>query len=185
MNKKILLIITTAFILSCSTLFPEKIEPTTTLPVPTSIPPIEASPTNSASTTPLIGFTEVRLHPENGKLEEMLAKETKNAIANDLLPIVEFDADWCPPCQAIKQQLEEGNELMLAAYDGTYIIKLDVDEWGWENGKIENFSFEAIPVYFKLDEQGTPTGDMIDGGAWNEDIPVNIAPVMDAFFHGG
>ncbi len=115
----------------------------------------------------------------------MLAKETKNAIANNLLPIVEFDADWCPPCQAIKQQLEEENELMLEAYDGTYIIKLDVDEWGWENGKIENFSFEAIPVYFKLDEQGKPTGEMIDGGAWNEDIPVNIAPVMDAFFHGG
>ena len=185
MTKKILLVITTALILSCSTLFPEKIEPTATLPIPTSIPPTEASPANPENNTSLIGFTEVRLHPENGKLEEMLVKETKNAIANDLLPIVEFDADWCPPCQAIKQQLEEENELMLEAYDGTYIIKLDVDEWGWENGKIENFSFEAIPVYFKLDEQGKPTGEMIDGGAWNEDIPVNIAPVMDAFFHGG
>jgi hypothetical protein len=40
-------------------------------------------------------------------------------------------------------------------------------------------------VYFKLDENGNQTGEVIDGGAWGEDIPENIAPVMDKFFHGG
>ncbi len=180
MNKKILLIGTTIFILSCSALFPQMAEP---IPLGNSADIEATSPASEMNK--LIGFTEVRLHPQDGNLHEMLAAEAKKAIAAGFLPTVEFDADWCPPCQAIKQHLEEKNELMLKAYDGTYIIKLDVDEWGWEDGKIGDFEVEAIPVYFKLDEQGKPTGESIDGGAWNEDIPVNIAPVMDAFFHGG
>ena len=71
---------------------------------------------------------------------------------------------------------------MLNAYKGTYIIKLDVDEWGWKNGKVQDFSFNAIPIYFKLDSEGQQTGEVIDGRAWGEDIPQNIAPVMDEFF---
>jgi thiol-disulfide isomerase/thioredoxin len=180
MNKKMLLIGTAVFMLSCSTLFPQNLE---SVPQANS-PQMETTPLVSGNEA-LIGFTEVRLHPTDGKLEEMLAVEAEKAVAAGLLPVVEFDADWCPPCQAIKQHLEAKNELMLKAYNGTYIIKLDVDEWGWVNGKVEYFTVEGIPVYFKLDEQGQPTGDSIDGGAWNEDIPVNIAPVMDKFFHGG
>ncbi len=184
MNKKIFLATATVFILSCSTLLPQKAESTTVQPVLTDAPQAEVNPAASANGE-LIGFTEVRLHPADGKLDEMLATEAEKAVAAGLLPVVEFDADWCPPCVAINKHLEAKNELMLKAYDGTYIIKLDVDKWDWDNGKVENFSFEAIPVYFKLDRQGKPTGEIIDGGAWNEDIPVNIAPVMDAFFHGG
>lgn len=180
MNRKLSLLITAAFVLSCSALIPQELKPT----AQANSPQAEATPTTSAIVE-LIGFTEVRLHPEDGNLGGMLAAESKKAMTAGLLPVVEFDADWCPPCQAIKQHLEAKNELMLKAYDGTYIIKLDVDEWGWNNGKVENFTFEAIPIYFKLNEQGKLTGEAIDGGAWNEDIPVNIAPVMDAFFHGG
>lgn len=179
MNKKLLLISTAIFVLSCSTLFPQNKEPL----AQENSPQTEATLVTSTNNN-LVGFTEVRLHPANGKLDEMLMAEAKKAVTAGLLPVVEFDAGWCPPCQAIKQHLEAKNELMLKAYDGTYIIKLDVDEWGWNNNKVENFEFEGIPVYFKLDEQGKQTGESIDGGAWNEDIPVNIAPVMDAFFHG-
>jgi len=180
MNKKILLAATTLFILSCSTLLPKGTEQS---PQGNS-PQTEASPVASINNE-LVGFTEVRLHPEDGNLDEMLATEAEQAVAAGLLPVVEFDADWCPPCVAITQHLKAKNELMLKAYDGTYIIQLDVDEWGWDNGKVEYFTVDAIPVYFKLDDQGKQTGESIDGGAWNEDIPVNIAPVMDAFFHGG
>jgi thiol-disulfide isomerase/thioredoxin len=180
MNKNILLIGTALFVLSCNALFPQASEPA----FQASSPQVEAT-LNTSPNDSLAGFSEVRLHPKDGKLEEMLAAEAEKAVAVGQLPVVEFDADWCPPCQAIKQHLEAKNELMLKAYDGTYIIKLDVDEWGWNGGGIEDFKFEAIPVYFKLDGQGRQTGEVIDGGAWNEDIPVNIAPVMDAFFHGG
>ena len=69
----------------------------------------------------------------------------------------------------------------MQAFDGIYLIRADVDEWGWGDGK--KFKFDAIPIYYKLDDNGKPTGAVVDGGAWNEDIPENFAPVLDKFFH--
>ncbi len=162
-------------LLACNFLFPQKVTST-----PEAI--VTSSPNNTQDLAPS-GFTIVRLHPADGDLQTMLADEVQKAAALSQMPVVEFDATWCPPCQAIDAGIKSKNELMLKAYSGTYIIKLDVDEWGWDNGKVQDFSFTGIPVYFKLDAQGHQTGDVIDGGAWGEDIPENIAPVMDKFFH--
>ena len=192
MNKKSLSLLIVLGMLACKALTPEPQEvppvpqvPTVdvvseTTPQPTPETVTEPSPEPPAAT----GFTIVRLRPEDGDLADMLAEEAQKSVDLGLIPIVEFDATWCPPCIAIDAAIEAEDELMVNAYAGTYIIKLDVDEWGWDNGEIEFFQFEYIPVYFKIDEAGNPTGEMIDGGAWNEDIPENIAPVMDEFFHG-
>ena len=70
---------------------------------------------------------------------------------------------------------------MVNAFEGIYLIRLDADKWGWgENG----FDFDAIPIFFKLDSEGRPSGEVIDGGAWGENIPKNMAPPLDEFFHG-
>ena len=182
MNKKIMLMLTTIVLLSCNFLFPADKSPTQAPDI--AEPSQSSNQQNENSTSTLPGITVVRLHPEDGDLQAMLAGEAEKAIALGQIPVVEFDATWCPPCIAIDTALEARNELMLKAYRGTYIIKLDVDEWGWNNGGFQNFRFDGIPVYFKLDSQGQQTGEVIDGGAWNEDIPENIAPVMDKFFHG-
>jgi len=197
MNKKILFAILPIIILACNFLFPP--QETTPLTSPTEVEnfvekpkPTEASakpeekkPQPSTERTEYGTFTVVRLHPEDGNLQTMLTAEAEYAVSQGLMPVVEFDATWCPPCLAIDKAINSKNKLMMDAYSGTYIIKLDVDEWGWRNGKVKNFRFDGIPVYFKLDEKGHQTGDVIDGGAWGEDIPENIAPVMDRFFHGG
>jgi thiol-disulfide isomerase/thioredoxin len=173
MNKKILLIFVTTNLLACNFLLPPK---------PTATPAAISGSSDSESLT-AEGFTIVRLHPGNGNLENMLASAAQKASALGQMPVVEFDATWCPPCRAIDAGIKSKNELMLKAYSGTYIIKLDVDEWGWNNGNVQDFRFDAIPVYFKLDSNGHQTGEVVDGGAWGEDIPENIAPVMDKFFH--
>lgn len=192
MNKKALSTLIVLGMLACKALTPEPQEIPTATPAPTAeavsgITPqptpeavTETSPEPSSST----GFTIVRLRPEDGILADMLAEEAEKAAALGQIPVVEFDATWCPPCIAIDAAIEAEDTLMVDAYAGTYIIKLDVDEWGWNDGQVEFFQFKYIPVYFKLDRSGNPTGEMIDGGAWNEDIPENIAPVMDEFFHG-
>jgi thiol-disulfide isomerase/thioredoxin len=113
----------------------------------------------------------VRLHPGDGDIQARLAEEAQKAVELGLMPVVEFDATWCPPCQAIDEGLEARNELLLNAYSGTYIIKMDVDEWGWGDSTLHDFEFDAIPIYFKLDAQGHQTGEVIDGNAWE-------------FFHG-
>ena len=83
--------------------------------------------------------------------------------------------------QAIEKSIKAKDPLTMQAFEGVYLIRADVDEWGSGDGK--NFTFDAIPIYYKLDDGGNPTGAVIDGGAWNEDIPENFAPVLDEFFH--
>jgi thiol-disulfide isomerase/thioredoxin len=190
MNKKILFVVL-PIILACNFLFPQKeistqppVQPTETEAAEQRDQP-EQKPQLSSERTEYATFTVVRIHPEDGNLQSLLAVEAEYAVTQGLIPIAEFDATWCPPCQAIDKAIASKNKLMMDAYSGTYIIKLDTDEWGWKNGKVKNFRFDGIPVYFKLDEKGHQTGDVIDGGAWGEDIPENIAPVMDKFFHGG
>lgn len=168
MNKKILLALVMSTVLACNFLFP----------------PARSEEVVTSPEIDLEGITIVRLRPEAGDLQTMLTEEAQKAATLGQLPVVEFDASWCPPCKAIEEALDNKNELMLKAYDGTYIIKLDVDEWGWGDSDLHDFQFDGIPVYFKLNAQGKRTGDVVDAGAWNENIPENMAPVMDEFFHG-
>jgi thiol-disulfide isomerase/thioredoxin len=170
MNKKILLALIGFSLLACNFLFPPKGTP--------------APETNNDVFPVSENFTIIRLHPSDGDLKTLLAIDAQKAAALDQMPVVEFDATWCPPCKAIDEGIKEKNKLMLDAYDGTYIIKLDVDEWGWGNSQLHDFDFDGIPVYFKLDTDGNPTGQTVDGNAWGDNITENMAPVMDKFFHG-
>ena len=170
MNKKITWLLIGMSLLACNFLFP---------PAQRSTP----QPSDFQDPQPT-GFTIVRLHPKDGDLRTLLASEAQKAAELGRQPVVEFDATWCPPCQAIDEAIRAENELLHNAYADTYIIKLDVDEWGWGDSKLHDFEFNGIPVYFKLDAEGKKTGEVIDGGAWGEDIPENIAPVMNNFFHG-
>jgi hypothetical protein len=70
---------------------------------------------------------------------------------------------------------------MVTAFEGVYLIRLDVDEWGWGDRKL-GFEVNGVPIFFRLDEQGRPTGDVIDGSAWGEDTYANIARVMGEWF---
>jgi thiol-disulfide isomerase/thioredoxin len=182
MNKKTALVFAAAFLLACNALIPttSPSTPEIIVPQPTESALQPNDPQEVAST----GITIVRLRPGDGDLQTLLVQEAQKATELGLMPVAEFDATWCPPCQAIDEGLESKNELMLKAYAGTYIIRLDGDEWGWGDSSKHNFKFDGIPVYFKLDAQGQPTGEIIDGDAWGENIPENIAPPMDEFFHG-
>ncbi len=110
-----------------------------------------------------------------------LNAHAQKAKAIGLNPFIEFDATWCPSCDAINKSLKAKEPLTMKAFEGIYLIRADVDEWGWGDGK--NFRFNAIPIYYQLDENGKPTGAVMDGGAWGEDIPQNFAPALDKFFH--
>jgi thiol-disulfide isomerase/thioredoxin len=126
-------------------------------------------------------FSVIVIGSGNAKLKDILQAEAQKALALGRHPYVEFYADWCPPCNAIKKNL--GNPLMVEAFAGTYIIKLDTDVWG---DKLSGLGLyvPGIPAFYELDENGKPTGRMITGAAWGEDVPANIAPPMKAFFDG-
>ena len=124
-------------------------------------------------------FTLVQLERSGTTLESILKTEVEKAKEQGRHPYVEFYADWCPPCIALRKSLSD--ERMVDAFSGTYIIQLDLDEW--ENELPEaGFDVPGIPIFFELDQDGKPTGRTISGGAWGEDILENMAPPLKEFF---
>ena len=162
-------------LLACRTLLPGS-GPTRTPP------PIATSAAEATAFAVGPDFSLVRIYRQDGDLQSQLAIEAKKAQALGQTPFIEFDATWCPPCQKITAALARKDALMLRAYSGIYLVHADVDQWGWNNPQA-GFTFDGIPVFYRLDADGKPTGEMIDGGAWGEDIPENIAPVLQDFFH--
>ncbi len=154
----------------------------------TTAPPT-ATATKTATvalTPPPEGFLAWDIYPDNGALTEQLFAHTQLALAMGLMPYVEFTATWCPACQAIERSLSDGNELMVDACQGTYIIRVDVDAWDWNEREKAGFEVEFIPIFYLLDREGQPTGNTIGGDAWGDNIPANMAPPLKEFFqaHG-
>jgi len=70
---------------------------------------------------------------------------------------------------------------MLAAFEGVYLIRLSIEEWGYKN--LPEFgTVDVVPIFYRMDAAGHPTGDKIDGGAWGEDTYGNIADTMGPWF---
>lgn len=130
-----------------------------------------ASPKNFRHVTASPGFEDA---------EKRIFAGAKQAAKLQLRPFVYFTASWCPPCQAIKESMDD--ERMTDAFAGTYIIEFDIDEW---SEIPDDYEVGAIPVYYEVDFEGKPTGRKIDGGAWGENIPANMAPPLKKFFHDG
>jgi len=134
--------------------------------------PVELSPAPDE-------FTVIAIHPAQGALLEQLADQARRAGEADRHPYVEFYADWCPPCRALEASL--GDSSMVEAFSGTYIIRLDYEEW---KNRLAGTGLKVfgIPAFFELDADGSPTGRTITGAAWGEDVPANMAPPLHAFF---
>lgn len=79
--------------------------------------------------------------------------------------------------------IDNNNTLMTDAFQGTYIIRLNVDVWGWGD-ELSPLGFDVwgIPIWYALDDQGMPTGETIDGNAWGPNTPENMAPPLKEFF---
>jgi thiol-disulfide isomerase/thioredoxin len=125
-------------------------------------------------------FGSVTLAPSSGELKSLLAAEAAKAKAKGFTPFVEVRADWCDPCKKLEASMTDPR--MVDAFAGTYQIKLDAD--AWENKLAgAGIKADAIPVFYELDASGKPTGRSLDGGAWGDDVPENMAPALKKFFH--
>jgi thiol-disulfide isomerase/thioredoxin len=123
--------------------------------------------------------TLVTLVPAQGALPGLLQREVANAQRLGKAPFVQITAEWCGPCKKLRASMND--PLMQDAFTGTYIILLDTDAW---NKQLEPAGLKTggIPVFFALDAAAHPTGKTINGGAWGEDIPPNMAPPLRRFF---
>ncbi len=143
------------------------------LEVPRTRAAVEAAP-------PGAGFVITELKPKDGQLGPLLAAEAAKARKQGLKPFIEVSATWCGPCQKLKESLS--NPVMTEAFRGTYIVKLDLDEWETPLAAL-GYPVKVVPVFFQVGEGGKPTGRQLDGGAWRDDVPAQMAPPLKKFFN--
>ncbi|MEM7182664.1 MAG: thioredoxin family protein [Spirochaetota bacterium] len=126
------------------------------------------------------GFVLLQKHPQDGELKSLLKSEALVGTKAGRKVFVYIKADWCPPCVKLRESL--GDSRMKAAFHNTHIIQLDLNEYGSDKLDTEGLPSGSIPVFHEIDAKGRPTGRKIDGGAWGENIPKNMAPPLKAFF---
>ena len=156
-------------VLSCSLLTKEE---------QTAAPAVVTEIASDVSPAPE-SFSVVELRTPQGDLAALLAAHAERAGELERRPFVEFTAEWCPSCVLLEKSLED--ERMIEAFQGTYIIRLDIDEWKSRLGR-SDFVVVGVPAFFELDGDGRPTGRSLTGAAWGPDLPENMAPVLQAFF---
>ena len=128
------------------------------------------------------GFSVTRLRLEDGELMEQLAREAGVAYERGYIPCLTLCAFWCLPCRAVQEFLPD--PLMVDAFRGTHIIRVDTDELALAKALYENGMLAThIPKFFILDRDGRPTGDSMTGADWGKrDVPETMAPVIKDFF---
>ncbi len=116
-----------------------------------------------------------------GDLTPLVQGHVARARAQGRKPFVEFYADWCAPCQAVYRSLDDPR--MIDAFRGTYIVRLNVDDW---KEKLPGTGFvpREIPVFYAVNAAGRPSGRSLQGLVWGKSVPENMAPRLEVFFQG-
>src|SRR5262245_13018151 len=83
-------------------------------------------------------FTGVRRFEAGDLLSVQLARESHKAVEADRRPFLYVYADWCGPCQSLHASL--GDQRMVDAFSGTYIILANLDEW---RSQVDGSDFDA------------------------------------------
>ncbi len=106
----------------------------------------------------------------------LLRAQAERARAKKLQPVVEFYADWCPPCREFAKSLDDPR--MREAMRGTYLVKLNMDDW---HDKLKGTPFHpvrSIPRFYVLGDDGKPNGQMLDGDRWGKSTIENMSAAL-------
>jgi len=150
---------------------------------PASKPAEPAAATATKVVSQQSGSGDLAWHTVDPKapVADSLASFVKDAKAAGLKPYAYLHASWCGPCNAI-EKTHAADPQMVDAFKGTAIAMIDIDAADSKALDAHGLQSSAIPVFFTLDDAGKPTGAKIDGGAWGDNIPANMAPPLKAFF---
>jgi len=107
-----------------------------------------------------------------GELLPLLAAQVERAKGKGLVPIVEFYADWCPPCRAFQQALEHPR--MREALRGTLLIKVNAEDWQ-DKMKGTGYVVRSIPLFVLPNADGRPSDKILDGDKWRRPTPDAMA----------
>jgi thiol-disulfide isomerase/thioredoxin len=114
----------------------------------------------------------------NAANKNQLLSLLKKEITAKRKPVLYFTATWCAPCKAFKNSLT--NQLMIDALEDATLITIDADIDALSERIALKYAVKSYPTYIRVDETGKLLLK-IDGSAWQEDVPKNMAPVLKNF----
>ena len=142
----------------------------------------QADPPPTTSTVTTVGnITVVDVAIGVTSLSNELRQQHAEAAAHGERLLLETTAPSCAPCQGVASSL--GDPRMQAALDHVRLVRVDRDPFEEDLAELEIPS-RPFPGFFLLDSDLRVT-DGINGGEWDDDIAVNIAPVLGPFVRGG
>ena len=121
----------------------------------------------------------IELTPKQGKLPELLQAEIAKADSLGRTPFIEIGATWCGQCLELKANI--GDKRMIEAFEGTYIIRLDFDEWKEALTEL-GYKISAIPVFFAVGGDGKAAGTSFTTDPLGPNTPENVAAPLKKFF---
>jgi hypothetical protein len=140
-----------------------------------------ASAGSSADPLPATGEDDfVIVHADRSQApSDIFAAAAVTAAARGMKPFVYATATWCGPCAKLNASMSDPR--MKDAFRGTYVVKLDIDEFDEKVLGNLGMRVRAVPSFYELGADGTPTGRMLVG-TWKRDVPEDMAPMLKGFF---
>jgi hypothetical protein len=114
-------------------------------------------------------------------LAPALAEQAQIAVKSGKKPHAYLHAEWCPPCVEI-EKTRGVDPKMKAAFASVHIIAIDVDDVDVKQIEAAGMKASTLPIFYRLDDKGVPTGTSLDGGAWGDNTATNMAPPLTAYF---
>ena len=130
------------------------------------------------------GFTIAEIEWKDIPLKQVISNHYKIASEKNQKVFIQITAEWCSPCKRLRKKSEE--PLLQKAYQGTYIIRLDRDEWGKDFAEI-GIKKTPIPIFWELggtEVSPKVTKYVLDGNYWKEITAEALSPIFKAYFSG-
>jgi hypothetical protein len=153
---------------------------------PAPAPPPSASPEPGPSAPKVTKvhrqgqITVVDVGVSTAALSEELARQRAEASSAGETMLVMTTAGRCDPCRGVDRSLAD--PLMQTALSRVRLVRVDLELFHEDLDALK-IPHRRFPGFFLLALDLTPK-DGIDGGEWDDDIAVNIAPVLGAFVRG-
>jgi hypothetical protein len=154
-------------------------------PPPAALPSPAPTPSEEVAEAPAplpvlpdhIGKISIVDATSGDALKALLLKQLTESTKSGEHVVLWTVTSGCEPCAAVGRALPD--QRMQRALSGVRLVRADALGFGPELERL-GVPTDTVPGFTLLDAQARPL-DHIHGGEWGDDIPANIAPILDKF----